>query len=124
MAEKNIQKVENNVPQEFLIPPALIYETSDSYIVELDLAGADRDSTDISIEEDVLKIRADVKFDLPKDVKITLEELEPLTYYREFKIGKGIDVSKVEGHFEDGVLKIVLSKKEELKPKKIEISTE
>lgn len=102
--------------------PALdIIEKKDVFEVVADVPGADADSIDISIENNILKLR----------VKVTPPELEGLPLlYQEYEVGDfetslrisdRIDVGKIEAKLKDGIITLTLPKREEVKPRQIEV---
>lgn len=77
------------------------------YVVTLPLAGYKQEDLTIEVENQVLSIKAENK----KLGSI----LKSLT------LGSLVDFSKIEAKLEDGLLEVVIPRKEEAKPKKIQI---
>ena len=105
------------------IPAVDMYQEGDNVIVKMEVPGIKEDSIDVSVENDVLTVSAE-----KKDVK----EVKKENYYhkeiREGSFSRSIILPmKVKGDeakadMKDGVLKIVLPKADELKPKKIAVN--
>ena len=105
------------------IPAVNTREDEKSYIVEVDLPGVDKNDIEITTEDNVLTISGERK---------TRDEIKEDDYYkiessygkfsRSFTLPENVDVNKIEAKNENGVLEIVIPKKEEdKKPKKIKI---
>ncbi len=103
--------------------PALdIYEDNDKVVIEAEVPGVKKDDIKINIEDNVLTIKAEKKKEEKiKDKDVVYEEIAYGMYTREIELPHTIDTDKIEAEYKDGVLKIVLPKKEEVKPKQIEV---
>jgi len=91
-------------------------ETDNEYKIYVVMPGIDKKSIDVKFKDETLTIKCDK----------TLSEKEKQFYgvktAQSFKnFPKGIDSSKISAEMENGVLMIILPKKEEGKPKSIEV---
>jgi HSP20 family protein len=103
-------------------PAVNIYETQDEYVLEAELPGWSREQVDINFENNVLTLSG--HRDLNGDGRNWLR-VEGLTgsFSRSFTVSSQIDASRVEAEMKDGVLTVHLPKREEAKPRQIEIKT-
>ncbi len=103
--------------------PALdIYEDEDKIVIEADIPGVKKEDIKISVEDNVLTIKAEKKKEEKvKEKDVVYEEIAYGMYAREIDLPHTVDTEKIEAEYKDGVLKISLPKKEEVKPKQIEI---
>lgn len=103
-------------------PAVNIYESQDEYVLEAELPGWSRDQVDINFENNVLTLSG--HRDLQGDNRNWLR-VEGLTgsFSRSFTISSSVDASRVEAEMKDGVLSIHLPKREEAKPRQIEIKS-
>ena len=90
-----------------------IIETSDGYLVEVCLPGVKKDDVNTEISKDNLIITAERK--APKDVKYIREQSFKGKYELKFKLTDTIDKENINASFEDGILKISISKQKEKK---------
>ncbi|NLE03051.1 MAG: Hsp20 family protein, partial [Fibrobacter sp.] len=72
-------------------------------------------------ENNVLSIKAKDSLKTP-DGKELVAEFEIGDYYRAFTVSDQFDKSRITGKLENGVLEIVIPRREEVKPRKIQIS--
>ena len=102
-----------------------IEEDEKHYIIEMDMPGVKKEDLDIGIKENILSISAKRKKSVKSDNGEMKEEVIA-RYEQSFNIStKGIDVENIEANLVNGVLIVMLPKKEELKyEKKIEIKGE
>lgn len=112
---------ERTEPEQFTTPPVDIYETPEAFVVMLDMPGASKETISVHIAREHLIVRGPVTAFHKDNVSLLVNEIPAVGFYRAFNLGKGIDQNDVDAHFEDGVLTITLRKKEEMKPKEIQI---
>ena len=102
--------------------PVDIREHNDQLQVVADLPGFTKDQIDISVEQGVLTIEAQRTQDEPKsEGKTHLNERRFTQVSRRFRLPKAYDTQQVDASLSDGVLTLTLPKREESKPRKIEV---
>ncbi|HEU5360471.1 MAG TPA: Hsp20/alpha crystallin family protein [Candidatus Deferrimicrobiaceae bacterium] len=105
------------------MPTMDIHETKDAICVRADLPGVDKDAVSVEVKEGVLTLRGERKLD--KDVKEeNYHRIERSygTFHRSFTLPSSVDAEKVTARMKDGVLEVDLPKKEQARPKKIEVA--
>ena len=85
-------------------------------IIELLKIDPENDTIEMQIENDVLKISVDKEKNKVEDENFTRCEFYNGSFERSFVVGKTIDINKIDARYENGILTITLSKKEEAKP--------
>ncbi|MEM1109028.1 MAG: Hsp20/alpha crystallin family protein [Planctomycetota bacterium] len=102
--------------------PVDIREANDRLIVEAELPGFAKDQIDVSVEQGVLSIEAQRPArEVDAETKVHLHERKATHYARRFTLPTAYDTNHVEATLTDGVLTLSLNKREESKPKKIEV---
>lgn len=104
--------------------PALdVTETDNEYHVRADLPGVKKDDLDISIQDGVLTINAEIKYqDEKKDNgRIIRQERRYGKFVRSMRLGDAVDTDNVKAEYKDGVLNLVLPKAEQVRPKRIDV---
>lgn len=105
---------------EYVLPAVNIHETEDGYLLEADMPGVPKDGLDIQLDRNELTIvgrRAGVAYDTTHYRESTHGD-----FRRVFELDPEIDTDKITAHVDNGVLKLKLSKREHLKPRKITIT--
>lgn len=103
-------------------PAVDIYETSEAYVLHADLPGIAKEDIDVQVLEDQVTLRGSRKRVEPTEEKgFRRYERAEGRFERSFRIKGGIDTSRVEARFENGVLTVSLPKPEEAKPRQVEI---
>ncbi len=110
--------IENNVSVNTKVPVHDIIENDKEYIIELLLAGVNKDDTSIDVEEDFLIIKAERKEQ--KDVKYNRKETYFGKYERKFKLPNDVDTENITATMDNGVLKVNVPKLENI-PAKISV---
>ncbi len=98
---------------ETIRPPANIKETENKFIIEILLPGVKKEDIKIKIDEDNIMI---------VEGETHLEEEEIVCYHRlewslkkfriKFELSKELDLSQIASVLKDGILKIIIPKKE------------
>jgi HSP20 family protein len=106
-------------------PAVDIFETEGEIVVKAELPGLDRKDITLHLENNVLTLRGERKFEKEtKDENYHRIERSYGNFSRSFSIPASVDEEKIRADYKDGVLKIMLPKKEQSKPKQIKIASE
>jgi len=104
-------------------PAVDIYETESEIVVQAELPGMDRKDIHLHLENNVLTIRGDRQFKKEtKEDNYHRIERSYGGFSRSFSIPMTVDEDKIRADYKEGVLKIALPKKEQAKPKQIQIA--
>jgi len=117
--EKNYLDNETN-NENYVSPVADIYATKDGYHLVLDMPGVSKENFKLKIDNDELSIIGK-KSNGHKDYESLYNEIFYSGYNRVFVLPNDVNTDKIDANYENGVLKLFLHKKEEYKPKIIEI---
>ena len=104
------------------VPPADVLETANEIIVQIDMPGHKADDIQIKVENDVLSVTSERKVDGSRQGE-TYHRSER-TYgklVRSFGLPIGVDAGRTAASYEAGVLQITLPKREEAKPRTIQV---
>jgi HSP20 family protein len=98
------------------IPAVNITEQKDEYLVSLAAPGMKKEDFKIDMDGNMLTISAEKEESKEeKDKKFTRKEFNYSSFSRTFTLPEEILKEKIEAKYEDGVLKIVLPRREEAK---------
>lgn len=103
-------------------PSVDIFENKDQIILEAELPGLSPDDVNISIENNVLTIHGERRFE-KKDEGDNFHRVERSygSFTRSFTLPPTVSSENVAANFDNGVLRLELAKREEAKPRRIEI---
>jgi HSP20 family protein len=103
-------------------PVVDIFEKDGSIVLKAELPGVDPKSVDIRVENNTLSLRGERKLDSEvKRESYHRVERSYGTFARSFTLPTVVDTEKIKADFKDGVLQLTLPKREEAKPKQIQI---
>ena len=88
--------------------PMDAYREGDRFIIRFDMPGTDRDSIDLTVEQNVLTVRA---------------ERPSGTFTRQLFLGETLDADDLSADYTAGVLTLSIPVRESAKPRKIEVMT-
>ena len=122
-AGRGIRRNEEPASTTIWSPAVDIYETDGEIMVQAELPGMDRKDISLHLENNVLTIRGDRQFKKEtKEDNYHRIERSYGAFSRSFSIPTTVDEDKIRADYKDGVLKIALPKKEQAKPKQIQIA--
>ena len=100
-----------------------IREDGDHLVVEAELPGFKKEEVDITLENQTLTISAEHKAETSEEQKgdWLLNERRYARFLRSFTLPPTVDDQKVDAKLADGVLRVTLNKREETKPRKIQV---
>ena len=104
-----------------IAPSADIQELPQSYVVRMDIPGAEKANIKAQIEEGILTVEVLVDAYFPKDATLLLDDSLPIQYHRKFSLADDVDRQGVDAAYDLGVLTITLNKKQHYLPKAIAI---
>lgn len=116
------QLFEGQVTPRTFTPAAEVLEPPNAYEVALDMPGIKPEEINVKVEGDTLTISAERKqaTKSEKSGYLRMERSYGL-FQRQFVLGDEVDGSSPQAKYEHGVLTVVLAKKEEKKPKSIQV---
>lgn len=96
------------------VPAVNISESEDRYHIEMAAPGLKKEDFKISLDRDQLTISAEQQTE-KDERRFNKREFSYSSFVRSFTLPEMADQEKIEAAYEDGVLKIDISKKEEAK---------
>ena len=104
-------------------PSVDIEESDDKYLIKADVPGVDKKDIEVNLDNGVLSIRGEKQFEKEtgKGSKRHRTERFHGTFARSFTLPTAVKADKVDASYKDGVLKLVIPKAEDAKPKAIDI---
>ncbi|MDA8357788.1 MAG: Hsp20/alpha crystallin family protein [Actinomycetota bacterium] len=104
--------------------PLDAYRIGDTFHVDLDLPGVKPESIEVTVEKNVLSVKAERQWK-NEDAETVVCERPTGTFTRELFLGENLDTEKVAAAYENGVLRLTIPVAEKAKARRIEVrSTE
>jgi HSP20 family protein len=104
-------------------PAVDIYETENELVVKADLPDVDPQDLDIRVENNILTIRGERKFEskVNEDNYLRIERAYG-SFSRSFSLANSVKSDAIKADYQNGVLTLSLPKREEAKPKQIKVT--
>ncbi|KAA3637060.1 MAG: Hsp20/alpha crystallin family protein [Calditrichaeota bacterium] len=103
-------------------PKVNISEDSDKVLLTFELPGMDKDEIKVFLKDGMLTVSGERKFEEKKeDANLVRTEIRSGTFSRSFNLPETVLTDDVSADYKNGLLHITLTKKEEVKPKEIEV---
>jgi HSP20 family protein len=104
-------------------PAVDIYETPNELVVKADLPDVDEKDIDIRVENNLLTIRGERKFEssVSEDNYLRVERTYG-SFSRSFSLPNTVNAETIHAEYKNGVLKVNLPKREESKPRQVKVS--
>src|SRR5215510_14828364 len=105
------------------VPAVDIYEGEHELTVKADLPDVKPEELDIRVENNILTVRGERKFEKKADEKNYLRvERSYGSFARSFSLASTVDSEAIKADYKDGVLTLTIPKREEAKPKQIKVN--
>jgi HSP20 family protein len=103
-------------------PACDIYETDHEIVIKAELPEVKKENVYVSFENNVLTIRGERKFEEEaKRENYHRIERSYGEFVRSFTLPTFVDTNKINAEFKEGVLRVMIPKREEAKPKQVEV---
>ena len=104
-------------------PAVDIFETEHELVVKADLPDVDPKDLDIRVENNILSIRGERKFEkkVSEDKYLRVERAYG-SFSRSFSLANTVNSEAIKADYQNGVLTLTIPKREEAKPKQIKVN--
>ena len=104
-------------------PPVNIHETADAYHLELSAPGRSKEDFKISVDNGQLVVSFEKKEETKtEEYKTIRKEFSFKSFKRSFNLDERVDSNGIQAKYDNGVLKLLLPKKQEVKEAAKQIS--
>jgi HSP20 family protein len=104
----------------YLHPQVNIVENKDSYTLEAEMPGVNKEGLEVLLEGNELTIVGRRSFPV-EGAQCVYRESAQRDYRRSFELDPAIDTAKITARMDNGILFLELPKAEQVKPRKIEV---
>jgi HSP20 family protein len=101
--------------------PMDAYRRGDNFLVHLDLPGVQPETIDISVENMVLTVSAERRFEEHEGDQFLVMERPQGRFTRQLRLGSTIDTDNIAASYDGGVLTLTLPVSERARPRQIQI---
>lgn len=104
------------------MPAVDIYEDTDAFLLKVELPEVNKDEVKVNLDDNRLSISGERKVE-HEDKREGYHRVERSygQFYRSFTLPPNVNAEAISAEFKDGVLRLTLPKREEAKPKQINV---
>jgi HSP20 family protein len=103
--------------------PMDAYRRGNQFLIHLDLPGVDPDAIELTVEQNVLTIKAERRFVEPEEGdELLISERPQGTFTRQLLLGESLDTDRLEADYDQGVLTVRIPVAEAAKPRRVQIT--
>lgn len=117
-AEQDVKQQEQAI-----LPAVDIFENDSGITVQADMPGVSRDRLDVHVDSDTLMIEGRAVIPMPEGMDALYADIRSTRYQRSFSLSRELDADRIEAGLKDGVLTLHIPKREEHRPRRIEVKT-
>jgi len=100
-----------------------VEENENEFVLNVEVPGLNKKDIDISVKENVITISGEKKArESKKESTCYMNEIRYGKFARSFRLPGNVDVDKIKGTWNEGILTVEIPKTELAKPRKIEIN--
>jgi HSP20 family protein len=113
----------DEAPKVVLRPAVDIYENGDAIKLFADLPGVSDSTLSVEVDDKTLTINGDIALTMPGDIESLYADVRSTRYQRAFTLSSELDTGKINASLSNGLLTVTIPKREEVRPRKIEITS-
>jgi HSP20 family molecular chaperone IbpA len=105
-----------------ILPAVDVVEDSHGVTLWADLPGVSRDKLDVRVEGTNLFIEAEAVVPTPAEMRLQHAEVSQPRFARAFALSSDFDTTRIDANLKDGVLRLTVPRREEARPRRIEVT--
>ena len=103
--------------------PMDAYRSEDDFVVHVDVPGVDPNSIDLTVERNVLVLKAERSWQPSEGAEVVTAERPQGSFTRQLFLGENLDVDNIAASYENGVLTLRIPVAQAAKPRRVEIQS-
>ena len=107
--------------ENYIVPSATLSERPEEYELKIVVPGIGKGDADLHMEGKTLTLKTHAKYQNPAGFKQVAAEFDRVNYAMSVEIPEMADPATLAAKIENGILTVVMKKRPETQPKKIEI---
>ena len=107
--------------ENYIVPSATLSERPEEYELKIVVPGVGKGDADLHMEGKTLMLKTHAKYQNPAGFKQVAAEFDRVNYAMSVEIPEMADPATLAAKIENGILTVVMKKRPETQPKKIEI---
>jgi HSP20 family molecular chaperone IbpA len=121
--KQQVQGTETTRPGRYFIPDVDICDFPEKLLLWADMPGVPEKNIEVMLKDNNLTLTGTVSPETYNQLSPVYSEYNVGNYFRQFAVNEDIDESRIQARMRHGVLEIELPKREQAKPRRIEVGT-
>ena len=105
----------------FRAMPMDAYRRGEVFRVHFDLPGVDPDSIDVTVDKNVLNVKAERQWQREENDEVVVHERPQGAFSRQLFLGDTLDPDGIQAEYDQGVLSLTIPVAEKAKPRQVKI---
>lgn len=110
-----------NEDEQALRPQVDVFENAEGITLHADMPGVSRDRLGVQVDGDTLLIEGDAQISMPEGMEAIYADIRATYYRRSFTLSNELDTGRIDANLKDGILVVNIPKREEMRPRRIEV---
>lgn len=111
-------------PERVLRAPMDIFENAEGITIVADMPGVSKDRLNLQVDNDALIVEGEASIDMPEGMEALYADVRSTRYRRSFTLSGELQTDAIAASLKDGVLRVRIPKRAEVRPRKIEVKVE
>lgn len=109
--------------RELVLRPAVdSFENAHEIHLLVNLPGVPEEGLDIEVDDRTLTLEGEIRVETPAELASLHAEVRSTRYRRAFTLSSELDTAQIRASIKDGLLTLIIPKREEVRPRKIDIA--
>jgi HSP20 family molecular chaperone IbpA len=118
-----VEGTEKTRPGRYFVPDVDICEYDDMLRLWADMPGVTDKDVEVMLKDNILTVTGVVDASIYNELAPVYTEYNVGNFYRQFTLNEAIDDSRIRARMQNGVLEVELPKREQAKPRKIQVQS-
>ena len=101
---------------------ANLYETNEGFTLQLPTPGVKAEDVEITVQQDIVTLKWESKVQIPEGAHVHWNGFQSGQYQQSFTLPSPINAERVEAHYDNGILTLLLPKAEHAKARTIKVN--
>jgi HSP20 family molecular chaperone IbpA len=114
-------EVQRREPETVLRPPVDIFEDAEGITLVADMPGVNKERLHLQVDNDSLTVEGEASVDMHEGMEAIYADVHATRFRRSFALSGELDADEIDASLKDGVLRVRIPKRAEVRPRKIEV---
>jgi HSP20 family protein len=121
MTAREAGDVQRRERESSLRPQVDIFEDAEGITLLADMPGVSKERLNLQVDHDTLTVEGEAQIEMPDGMKALYADVRSTRYRRSFALSGELQTDAIEASLKDGVLRVRIPKRAEVRPRKIEV---